>query len=334
MLVNFDKINFFKTNLKARGPLGVIKRYLSRRLCMLRKIPYNVQIEITNFCNLKCPYCSASLDVVDCKKQSMSFLEFQKIVDALKRKRLYYPTLSLYFRGEPLLNQEVILMIEYATGKGCDVTISTNGSMLQKAEFRQKILQSGLHLLILSIDGASKETYNKSRVGEDFERIISFSKAIVAEKRALKLRKPFIEWQYVITRETEAEMDAAKRMSQKIGMDNIRFKTFKLNFFGKELAEVLSHAEKYNPINPRYSRYTIKDNQIALKDYLPRCESGLNCVVYVDGSVTTCCEDVGEKHKGRNVLQDDFWSVWNSKEYKSKRKAACHKQLDICRYCN
>ena len=56
-----------------------------------------IYIEITNYCNLKCSFCS--LDTLP--KKEMSIEEFKMVIDKVKN---YTDSIYLHVKGEPLLN--------------------------------------------------------------------------------------------------------------------------------------------------------------------------------------------------------------------------------------
>lgn len=71
--------------------------------------------------------------------------------------------LRLFKVGEPLLNKNVCEMIHYA--KSADVAekieITTNGSMLNP-ELNQKLIDAGLDILNISVNGINEAQYKKS----------------------------------------------------------------------------------------------------------------------------------------------------------------------------
>lgn len=83
-------------------------------------------INLTNYCNLNCPFCCMYSNSF--KKSFISFSSFKKIIDETKDK------FELQLEGgEPLFHEEIFLFIEYAmTTKRCTkVIILTNGTLIQ-----------------------------------------------------------------------------------------------------------------------------------------------------------------------------------------------------------
>ena len=80
---------------------------------------------------------------------------FRNTIDELKNKLIY---LTLYFQGEPFLHPDIFELFQYASQRKVYTATSTNGHYLDKTN-AQKIIDSGLDRLIISIDGTTQETY-------------------------------------------------------------------------------------------------------------------------------------------------------------------------------
>jgi len=81
-------------------------------------------------------------------------------------------SIKLNWRGEPMLNKGLVYMIKYAKKKGVhEVSFNTNGLLLTQENITQ-LANSGLDWLIISVDGATKATYEKIRIGGSFEKLV------------------------------------------------------------------------------------------------------------------------------------------------------------------
>jgi len=85
----------------------------------------------------------------------------------------YVPyAIKLNWRGEPLLHKELPKMVEYAKRKGVlDIRLNTNGMLLDRST-AIALSDAGLDYLIISVDGATKATYESIREGGDFEVLV------------------------------------------------------------------------------------------------------------------------------------------------------------------
>jgi len=84
-----------------------------------------IYVEITNKCNLKCPFCS----IDDKKKREMNLLEFD---DVLNKITDYTDYLYLHVKGEPLLHSNFKEILDICLKYNKKVNITTNGSLLKK----------------------------------------------------------------------------------------------------------------------------------------------------------------------------------------------------------
>ena len=109
-------------------------------------------IEITNVCNLACPFCPGTAR----PKAFMSLGQFDAVLMALKGRVRH---LYLHLMGEPLLHPELGKLLERAAEAGFPVNLTTNGRLLEQAE-DVLIGSPALRQLNISLhSGASQDNY-------------------------------------------------------------------------------------------------------------------------------------------------------------------------------
>ncbi|MDF2696727.1 MAG: hypothetical protein K0S65_5110, partial [Labilithrix sp.] len=129
--------------------------------------PETGMIEPTNLCNLACPTCPTGTGKIKPLPQ-MTLQRFDQVLGGLAPR---LRNLALWNYGEPLLNKELPSMIARAKEAGVAVVkVSSNVHFLDGPR-GSALLRSGLDVLILSVDGASQETYAAFRKDGDFERV-------------------------------------------------------------------------------------------------------------------------------------------------------------------
>ena len=100
----------------------------------------------------------------------MSWETYQKII--LEAEKYECPSLNPQGVNEPLLDQDLENYIKFARDHGfIDIMMNTNATLLSEERSR-KMLGSGLTRLRFSLDAATKETYEKIRVGAKYESVI------------------------------------------------------------------------------------------------------------------------------------------------------------------
>jgi len=222
--------------------------------------PALLKVEISRACGLSCPYCLA-------KKEDgvfFPFEEYKKLVDQLKK---YIYLVSLYDIGEPLENKNVIDYIEYASKNNIGSTISTHLSLERPDEFWEKLVLSGLHTMVVAIDGITSDVYMRYRKGGNFELVMENLKKIIAYKKHHKA-KVIIEWQMIAFGWNEHQLAAARVMAKKMGCDvfriipdcSVRKKYQKENAIRTRnciLPYLIFIVDAYNRIRPCYKFYKI-----------------------------------------------------------------------------
>ena len=191
--------------------------------------PFSASIEPANFCNLSCPECPTGKGEISKESLTLSFTMFKKIINPLLPELFY---LNLYFQGEPFLNTNLMDMITYAHSKKIITNVSTNGHFLTESTCKQLVL-SKLDRIIISLDGATSETYEKYRIGGDFSAVVNGIKRLVDTKIELQSKTPFIELQFIVFSTNEHEIPAIKVLAKSLQVDGLSIKTAQLTNFKK-----------------------------------------------------------------------------------------------------
>jgi MoaA/NifB/PqqE/SkfB family radical SAM enzyme len=132
-------------------------------------LPFVLMIEPTNLCNLRCPLCPSGDGRLTRARGMMDRATFDRI---LKQTKGAVKLLQLWNQGEPLLHPDLPWMIRRAKQHGMFVSMSTNGHPLADPSTAKKIVRSGLDHLIVSVDGATQETYARYRRGGNLQTVL------------------------------------------------------------------------------------------------------------------------------------------------------------------
>jgi MoaA/NifB/PqqE/SkfB family radical SAM enzyme len=121
-----------------------------------------VYIEVTNKCNLSCSTCMRN--VWDVQFGRMAHETFERILVGLGD---FADKPELFFGGygEPLFHPNILDMIEQAKQSGHRVSLITNGILLTEVVV-DRLINIGLDMLWVSLDGASPECYADVRLGD------------------------------------------------------------------------------------------------------------------------------------------------------------------------
>lgn len=136
--------------------------------------PLYLMLEQTYHCNLRCPICIQGLSeerkAFEPSSPRMSRDLFQRIV--LEGERHKCPSIAMEVNDEPLLVKDLSERIRYCKEHGfMDVFMTTNGVLFTEKTVRE-IIDAGVTHILFSVDAATKETYDKIRLGGDFQKVI------------------------------------------------------------------------------------------------------------------------------------------------------------------
>lgn len=143
---------------------------------------YEISIEPTNQCNLKCDMCPHPDQT-----RPKGFMDWDLYCKIIADIRSVGPIRKLHMQmlGESFLHKRMVDMINHAEGCAYELHVNTNGLPFKDPELRKAILESSLDSLTFSINAHSKETYERMQGREKFEECFeAFSKLILEQKYA------------------------------------------------------------------------------------------------------------------------------------------------------
>ena len=274
--------------------------------------PYEWELDTTNICQLKCPLCHTGLGNIHRDKGVMDFGTYRKTVDQIKG---YCIWLTLYSWGEPFLNKDIDKYIAYAHRARLGTIISTNLNKPLTPEMAEAVVRSGLDTMIVSIDGVTQEVYEQYRVAGRLDRVLDNLRLLVETKRRLGVATPYLEWQFIVMRQNEHQVEAARALAGELGVDGIIFKNVDFPWGMDDPAL----AERWLPAgNPRSIREATFDR--------PYKEDGAACwrlwrtaVVNWDGGLAPCCYLTDKKYDFGDVSRHSVDEIWNNERYAAAR---------------
>ncbi|MCF7920068.1 MAG: SPASM domain-containing protein [Candidatus Cloacimonetes bacterium] len=324
-----ENLRFLRKSLTWQRTWNAVKVYSGYFLSLLLKKPLIwgyppvIMIEPGNICNLRCPLCPTGNGSLQRPKGYMDLETFRQIIDQTYKHSFM---VVLWNQGEPFLNDKILEMVKYADQRKMFTLLSTNGNIYPEPE---DIVASGLDSLIISLDGASQETYNKYRINGRLSKVLGFAEELVQARKKLKKKNPLLRWQFLVMKHNEHEIEAIKLEAKQIGVDNLELKTVQI--YSPE------DIENFLPLNPRYRRYKITGENFELKAGIPnRCRRiWVNGVINWDGEMTVCCFDKDTSIRIGSLQKSSLLQLWKSREFNNFRQQLLknRKAFTICRNC-
>jgi MoaA/NifB/PqqE/SkfB family radical SAM enzyme len=146
----------------------------------------------------------------------MEFGAFMRLVDEFAGVR----ELHLQGLGEPMMHPRFFDMVEYASGRGIQVSTNSNMTLLTPAK-AERCVTSGLEWIHVSIDGATAEVYEKIRVQGKLKWVLRSLRLIHEARRALGSRLPHLRLVVVVMRQNLHELPALVRLAHRWGFESM-----------------------------------------------------------------------------------------------------------------
>jgi len=324
------EINILKylTFRRAINAIQIISSFYYSRFSgkpVLWGMPISFSIEPTNHCNLQCPECPSGLGSLTRPLGLLRQSEFKKLIDQITDTSFY---VQLFFQGEPYINKELPAMISYAQSKNIYISISTNGHFVNEKNV-DYVLDNAPDKLIFSVDGLDEESYQKYRVGGTFKQADSGLRALIKRKNERGLKKPFVEFQFIVMKQNEHQMEDVRKYCKEVDVDKLVFKTMQISSY--------ENAVKFLPSNKKFRRYSLENNSFRIKNKIKNHCFALwrTSVITWDGRVVPCCFDKDAQNEIGRVNGKAFNEIWNSDQYYEFRKKVLtsRKSVSMCTNC-
>jgi MoaA/NifB/PqqE/SkfB family radical SAM enzyme len=180
-------------------------------------IPERIRIDASTVCQLKCPSCPTTSGQIarHLKSGFLKAADFRRLLDDNPQVK----SVELSNWGEALLNPQLSEILEYAHGKGINLSLA-NGVNLDrvKPQVLEDLVKYQMCSITCSIDGASRETYSIYRVGGDFDRVIGNIELINSFKQRYRSRYPKLKYQFVAFGHNEHEIQRARALAARLKM--------------------------------------------------------------------------------------------------------------------
>jgi len=292
--------------------------YLSYILKLEKSLGHPVikLIEPTNACMMNCIMCPRKN-----MKRKIEFMDlefFKQIINQAK----WNDNLWIHHYGDPLIHPKIIEMIKYVSQKRIKARISVNPNLLSE-EMCKKLIDSGLHTIMISLDGIDDKIYKYIR-GPNAD----YKKAVENINNLLKLKKELKSSLKIVM--AMVRMKANKNDSQKFrelwnkrGVDEICISNVDvLDASDKKIVEQ-GDDELFS------KKFKNKENTFC-------AEPWTGVVVNASGTVVPCCFDYDEKYVLGNLKKESLKEIWDNKRMRILRRQVKTKTLhknSLCKTC-
>lgn len=295
-----------------------------------------VDLHVTNRCNLKCKHCvytSGEWEMPD-----MTLDTVKKLIPSFKKLGVKEVHIT---GGEPLVNKEFFDIAKCLHENGFGTRVQTNGILITP-EIAKKLKESGIEYVLISIDGLEK-THNSFRNSDK-----SFDYAVNAVKICLEAGL-YTRVNTVINRSNVQDLPELIKFINTLKPDQHSFFYLTPVGRGKNIKELMLSLEEWKDIEKIVERAGRENNcieKIRLQNVIKNNEDDKkcrddNCLILANGDVYHCVFFTYSPYKLGNIYNEDLYELWTkninnileetSNERISDKK--CNKQEQNCK-CN
>lgn len=305
---------------------GAKNPFIIRLLHWLKPYPSYIEIEVTTRCNLKCIMCEHTY--WDEPNSDMTFEEFKSIVDQFPRLKW----IGLTGIGESFINKDFMKILSYVKSKNVFVELYDTFYFIDEKTARE-LIEMGVDKIFISIDAATKETYERIRVGSNFDRVMNNVRNLIRLKKEMEAPFPVLSFHYIVTKLNLHEMlqyiELVNHLcnGEKIGIQFTRmlheFEETKDLFVEvpSEIVEAVERRGKELDIPINWNLDVPQD-----KPPIIRCIEWIMPFIFVTGHVIPCCAGNEANRRGfqketslGNVFEKPFREIWHGERYRKFR---------------
>ncbi|MGQ9628957.1 MAG: radical SAM protein [bacterium] len=286
--------------------------FLEKRFEELYDFPRNISIEVTKLCNLRCKMCALHSDSIDHPQAKghppyMKFSDIKRLAEEIKSLNPD-AVCSPQFQGEPFLHPDFLKIVEFFSSLGLKTSFVTNGTLLGRNQ-ALSLVENGVDTVCVSIDGATKDTYERIRIGSNYERVVKNLEFLIKCRDGREF--PRIGVSYTLQSENEDE-----------------FELF--------LERWIDRVDYVNANNVAVDGVPVKKN-FDLDFRYPCPHLWDTVIVLTNGDVAPCCRDYKYEEVMGNVFEESIRDIWRGEKYRMFRELHLRGEYDkipICGNCD
>jgi radical SAM protein with 4Fe4S-binding SPASM domain len=324
------------------------------RLAVLHARPFKplyVKMKVFYGCNLKCEMCNHWRETREPPVPSDRFMEVLVELAGLGTKKLHISG------GEPMLRPQVPEMVEQASSLGIKVTMTTNGTLIDKVKAK-RLVEGGLRGVNISIDSPMRKMHEKIRGVEGSFK--ATTKAVELFRRYKHKGKLTIRINTVVSRTNYQTLETLPELAHELGADGIN-----LIPVDDHCGEILSMRKKdiarfNDEIAPRIAERALAlglivsdgdafpfgrtDSEVRLGragryafgyyDKHPCYAPWTHSLIDFNGHVYVCCMTRERIPPLGNIRHQSFKEIWEGAAYRQIRLNMHPPALAACKRCD
>lgn len=282
----------------------------------LLKFPRYFEFETINACNARCIMCPVEEWKGNSKKVVSDTL-WEKFVYNVAPYKDWIEKITLTRDGEPLLDKKLSNRVRDLKEAGIKkVVIVTNAQVLTPKKSLE-LLESGIDEVMFSVDGLSKEVYEKIRRGLEYEKVLSNIMYFIALRNE-RFKEANIRLRFIEQEENKQEsQDWLDFWKQKISAKDSAY-VMPLHSWGNQVAN--EEQEKITKMSPF------------------ACISPFGSMaIHYNGLVGLCGVDYNTSCKMGDLREQSIEEIWRGESFSKARENHLTKNRNsiwLCRGCD
>ena len=266
--------------------------------------PRFIQMETVTKCNAKCAFCPQNEIMRDPAR--MPTETWQKIVDDTRGMGITYRP---FLTNEPFVDNRMPEIVRYIKDNDptAKVEFNTNGELVTE-QMGIDLLEAGVDIMRFSIDGLSRETYEPSRLGVNYDKVMERTQIFLKHWEEGGYRdKVFTEVRMIHVPENTHEVEDYRA------------------FWGPQCSEVLITTLYQWPWTGQKRHDVVMTPCLKVLDEL---------FFYSNGNATVCCWDVHERAVVGNIHEQSVMEIWQSYSANCLRDLLDDGRRDLIHLCS
>jgi radical SAM protein with 4Fe4S-binding SPASM domain len=292
------------------------------------QFPEVLAISLTTQCNLRCFICRRE----DFQPESLDFENLKKLETPIR----YAKTIDLTGWGEPFTYPRFREVLEYlfSLNSGEIIGLTTNGTRL--SEEHARLLSGHLSYFVISLNAATRATYERDMKHGCFEATLSAIRSFVSALDASDRLK--LNLHMVVHTENYREIPDFVVLAHELTVPTVSVGQYLVGISDHSRYSLLHIREEYNRV---VEEARVLGGKLGVRVHARQFfgETGLpwaecvspftECFILPNGEVHPCCF-CGNSVSMGNAYERGFEAVWFGNEYQRLRK---RRSLPACSVC-
>lgn len=310
---------------------------------------WDLELEVTTRCYLKCVMCEHTYwKDKSYLNQDFTLSAYRKILDNIPNLKW----INLTGEGSPVLNPDFNEIAKETKRRGIYFDFAHDFVELPD-ETAESWVKLKINRLYWSIDGCTKETYEKIRIGANFDKVVENVKKLIAYKKKYNSPLPEICFRFCFFKDNIHEVPSVPAFLHSL-VDDVKDYGDEPSINIVALLEFEETKDWAVEIAPEVVRITNKESQrLGFTNYwshvthieeekapMDYCTFWSEPYIMITGHVVPCCAVMMsnarqklEKLSFGNVHKKSLKEIWNLPRYKKFRKVVVNPKAPVPEIC-